>query len=1346
MSHNETFQATIEINSKEAQSRLKELQAEQKKLLDEQKALYAQGTKESKKQADAMQKDINRVNRDIKEETRHVKGLDAAMKKIADKTYKDLQQEVRQLNRLLRDGSVKKNSDEWKALASRIKAAKREMKEYEDATKEAGKQQNVFSRIITGLNTHWGAITQILGTITGLTIAVRKSVQDFADMEEAMADTRKYTGLADEAVRQLNEDLKKMDTRTSREELNALAGTAGRLGITSREGLLEFVDAADKIKVALGDDLGEGAIDNVGKLAMAFGEDERMGLRGAMLATGSAINELAQNSSAQAGFLVDFTARVAGFGKQLGLTQAQIMGFGAVMDENLLRDEMAATAFGNMLTKMQTDTEKFARIAGMSVEQFSKLVREDANKAILALADNLKKADPQTMMKMLDDMGLDGSRAVAVLATMADKIDDVRKHQERATRAYAEGKSVINEYNTMNNTVQAGLDKAKNRFRELSIELGEKLMPVVKYTITSGSAFIRILSVLADFVSRNHKVLIPLITCIGLYTVATKGAANATKIWAAVSKATPWGLAIAGLTTVIALYDRYREKVQAAKVKAEELNKVEAEAVRQYAEESRSVKALNKIVHDETLSIGDRRDALARLKEIIPEYHAMLDEEGRLTRDNKQAIDEYLVSLEKQIKLKAYKDKLEELYKRQSEQEDAQRVASDKYWNARQTNTLQGSRNSLSGKLMDFLGIGEEAGLKRVLDNADRELVDTNNKIEDLKKRIQEVGDMADKEAGKPTTPQGDSPGTISYTSAAEKKQEAAEEKARKDRLEKLKEADRKEKAITDERLAENMLSYSAGLQDYRQYVDNLQRITEEGLKARMAVWGEESNEYKKLRKQLAALQLNGDRELTRQRQADFERAHAIMMAQLERDYNTEGSAIYRNETAYNEARFQEEMAYLEDRKELTREGSLERMQIEWEIDDRNRQHMLDNQERFQQLVNDIKSRYLNMGDKEREAVELTNLDELHRRGLIKEEEYQRARLAIKAQYASGQTPDEQTSSTAQDMLSVASAKAAEDAGRGSSIPITGTIQMYSATMDKLRELYGQDEKNHEAYLMAKQQATSQFCQQLGAELTAAYDGINHVMSAAATYNSAQADYEVAMTRKKYDKQIEAAQGNQKRVKMLQEKQAKEEAAIKTKYNRRQTKIQIAQAIGQTAINALNAYGSAAAVPVVGYILAPIAAAMAVAAGMIQVAAIKKQAQAQEAGYYEGGFTGGRRYKKEAGIVHEGEFVANHEAVDNPNILPLLEFLDKAQRNNTVGSLSADDISRQIGQGGSTVVTPIVNVNTDNGELREELRNASENNRMLHDMLQQGIEAFVVIDGPRGLHKTYKHYLDLIEK
>ena len=94
--------------------------------------------------------------------------------------------------------------------------------------------------------------------------------------------------------------------------------------------------------------------------------------------------------------------------------------------------------------------------------------------------------------------------------------------------------------------------------------------------------------------------------------------------------------------------------------------------------------------------------------------------------------------------------------------------------------------------------------------------------------------------------------------------------------------------------------------------------------------------------------------------------------------------------------------------------------------------------------------------------------------------------------------------------------------------------------------------------------------------------------------------------------------------------------------------IELAQAVSSTAMAAINAYSSAAAVPVTGYLMAPIAAGFALAAGALQIATIKKQHQAEEAGYYEGGYTGGHRYRKEAGVVHEGEFVANHQAVNSP--------------------------------------------------------------------------------------------------
>ena len=181
----------------------------------------------------------------------------------------------------------------------------------------------------------------------------------------------------------------------------------------------------------------------------------------------------------------------------------------------------------------------------------------------------------------------------------------------------------------------------------------------------------------------------------------------------------------------------------------------------------------------------------------------------------------------------------------------------------------------------------------------------------------------------------------------------------------------------------------------------------------------------------------------------------------------------------------------------------------------------------------------------------------------------------------------------------------------------------------------------------------------------------------------------------------------------------------------------MAQAVAQTAISAINAYSSAAAIPVVGTVLAPIAAAMAIAAGMLQIATIKKQQQAQEAGYYEGGFTGGRRYRREAGVVHEGEFVANHQAVNNPNVLPFLNFLDQAQRNNTVGSLTAQDVSQQLGQGSSTVIAPVVNVTNDNEELRDAIDGMNESAERLNRQLELGIKAY---SDTEQTYKALKEY------
>jgi hypothetical protein len=164
--------------------------------------------------------------------------------------------------------------------------------------------------------------------------------------------------------------------------------------------------------------------------------------------------------------------------------------------------------------------------------------------------------------------------------------------------------------------------------------------------------------------------------------------------------------------------------------------------------------------------------------------------------------------------------------------------------------------------------------------------------------------------------------------------------------------------------------------------------------------------------------------------------------------------------------------------------------------------------------------------------------------------------------------------------------------------------------------------------------------------------------------------------------------------------------------------------------------------------MAPIAAGFALAAGALQIATIKKQHQAEEAGYYEGGYTGGHRYRKEAGVVHEGEFVANHQAVNNPNIVPFLNFLDQAQRNNTVGSLTAADVSRSLAAGGSSpspIITPIVNVQTDNSELHETLNETRDTIGLLVTQLEQGIGVDIPIDGENGMYRRLRLYESLLK-
>ena len=567
------FRMAIRIDNSEAKAKFDETKRQIDAVKAEMAKLRAEG-KENSAEYKEQKENLDKLNAALA-----VQRIEAGKTALS---YSELRKAAASLKRQMDNATP--GTEKWKALRADYLLTRQRMREVEVQARDT---RFSLSKMADGVNRYAAMGAGVVGALTGVALTARKCVDEYAEMEEAEAQVIKYTGMTRDEVKGLNEEFKEMDTRTAREKLNALAGDAGRLGITGKKDVLEFVDAADKINVALGEDLGDDAVKNIGKLAQMFGEDQKLGLRGAMLATGSAINEVAQNSSAAEAYLVGFTARVAGAANQAKVAQSDILGYASVLDQNMQQQEMAATAFQTLMMKMYQEPAKFAKIAGQSVEDFTSLIKKDANEAILQFLDTLnKKGGLDQLAPMFKEMGLDGVRASGVISTMAGKIDDIRKAQRLANDAYRDGTSIIKEVNVQNNTVQAGLDKAKNNFKDIRVELGEKLQPVMKYMITTGSLTVKGLGTMISILWKYKGAIVAASAAVAAYTLVVKADTMAKSLWTTITKgataaaslfnktlkANPLGLVASVLAGVVSYLAIFKTRTNEATEAQEALN------------------------------------------------------------------------------------------------------------------------------------------------------------------------------------------------------------------------------------------------------------------------------------------------------------------------------------------------------------------------------------------------------------------------------------------------------------------------------------------------------------------------------------------------------------------------------------------------------------------------------------------------------------------------------------------------------------------------------------------------------------------------------------------------------
>lgn len=1358
--------------------------------------------------------------------------VNRTMKSLDKASIRDIEYSLRIVNNELKD--MERGTEEFRQMTKKAKELKTQL---ESVRAEGAAQESWINRLADKFNRMQTLVFSLIASLTGLTITMRKSTQDFLDMDSAMANVTKYTGQTMEEVKEMNRSFQKMDTRTSREELNGLAAAAGRLGITSEAAIKDFVDGSDKIRVALGDDLGENAVDQIGKLAQMFGEDKTRGLRGAMLATGSAVNELAQNSSASAAYMVDFTAQLSGVAIQAGITQSEMLGLASALDQNQQEAATSATVFSQLITKMFQEPARFAKIAGLEVKEFSRIMKEDANTGLIKFLESMRsKGGFDAMAPLFQEMKLDGTRAVGVLSSVASHLDQVRQAQALAFQAYEDGTSVINEFNVQNNTEQAQLDKAKKKFHELSVELGERLLPLMRYVVTTSTLLVKAIYNLTTFIikyraeiaylivsvtlltavykastiasyawyvkeytlmllHKSHNILIKArIALIGTLRVAvalltgniTKAAA-ALKVMRAASLTNPYTALLAVVLSlgygIYKLYSYIKSSSEEAKRNAEavkrmkdsynDIKQVQQEATSAHSAEITQIQTLRRVLENANNGIRERRKALVQLQDIVPQYHATLTTEGKLINNNTSALDNYVNNLKKAALAQAALNKMAglnsslmetSLLKGQREGNQSfvlKKLASYGFDPRTQEygSYISGGgfvRDKQSGTFLRHITDEQLDGINRWMKAYNynlKKIQEYTNAAEAINNKIDDIQDYATKQGADftQTSTPAQSVGGSSNTSNSFHDNSEKKENENKERERKFKEEMKKYETDMKTSLLDVDAQYTSGQIRYTEYIKQRLEALQTGYDNQLELlkkYGKtETSEYDNLlakKKEADAQYLKDKAKIDEQ---DLQRTKVLAEAKIKAMYYDPNNAIYMDEDAMNEALFQNDVQFLLKKKNLYKESAEEYRQLEEEIDDMEFKHKLEQETSFQQKVLKMKEEYLNMGSSRKKDIELKALDEIYWKALISEEEYQQMKLAIMLKYSEKYKTQEQKDKEIANMgLSLAKDMAGIDENtQQSGDAITSIASLFTSVEQQkkvneaLKKIYQKDVLNYDQYIQAKSISDDEFLDKRLRAYAATFSSVASMLGSFSSYSQACADAETAKIQQEYDKQIEAAGNNSAKREKLEEERDEKIKKAKNAANKRAMPIEIAQALASTAAAAINAYASASKV---SFVLGPIAAAAATAAGMAQVAIIKKQHEAQSAGYYEGGFTGGTNYRRKAGFVHEGEFVANHNAVNNSAIRPALQLIDLAQRNNTVGSLTAADITRSLNTGGNAIVSaPVVNVTTDNEALNATINSLHDVLGRLNVILSNGrIKASVSIDGEDGVAYNLDKY------
>jgi TP901 family phage tail tape measure protein len=655
--------ATVELQVNGEQAR-KEMQLmEQHALSLKARIVEAQNAGDTKK-VKQLQKELKETNTALRAMRDNARNIDAAMNNIGLATPKELRRLLKDIDAKLNSGHIARGSEEWKKYQAQLKLVNAEIRKVNDEIKETEGWLTRFNNRFT----KWGALAASgIAAITGISMTLNKMRKDRDDKEASAANLKALTGLDDVSIQWLAR------------QTEILSTSMHKSGLRVTQSSKEILEAYMLVGSAKPDLLGnKEALNAVTIEAMRLSKAAKMDLKEAVDAVTLSMNQYGASSEKAADY-----ANVMAAGSKYG--SAAVQSITAAVTKAGVSASTANVPIEQLVGSIETLAEKgiVNEVAGTGLKMFFLRLQtgaDETNPKIVGLQTalkNLQKLSTEEIVKRF------GAETYTVAQTLIDGADKVEYYTKAVT-----GTNVAMEQAAINSeTNEARLAQLKNKIRETGIELMEKLNPSLNMLTGWTTKLLSMAPALIDWLVKYKGALAS--TCVTLlaliaYKKADVAWAKLQVVWnekivasllslGKFVKANPYAFLAVGVAALIGrLIDLKREQNRVTESQKSML-RISNDLNDKYGEQESKIRLLTNVIHNQNFSYDERRRCIDELKKIVLGYNGMLNEEGKLMNDNTGAIKDYLVQLEKQIKLEAAREELAGLYQEQRKTEKLKR-------------------------------------------------------------------------------------------------------------------------------------------------------------------------------------------------------------------------------------------------------------------------------------------------------------------------------------------------------------------------------------------------------------------------------------------------------------------------------------------------------------------------------------------------------------------------------------------------------------------------------------------------------------------------------------------------